>query len=99
MIGVGVGLFALAALNQPRQRRTTIAIWHLQNAEPLLGFPDVVGAIVTDFRGMDTIIEITVFSVAALGVLTLLAKPVAGAEWPQRLIRPLRLHNSAPISR
>jgi len=62
---------------------------------PLLGFPDVVGAIVTDFRGMDTIIEITVFSVAALGVLTLLAKPNSDVEWSRRFVRPLR-HHAAP---
>ena len=55
----------------------------MDNALPLLGFPDVVGAIVTDFRGMDTIIEITVFSVAALGVLTMFTPP-PGAEWPDR---------------
>jgi NADH:ubiquinone oxidoreductase subunit 5 (subunit L)/multisubunit Na+/H+ antiporter MnhA subunit/uncharacterized MnhB-related membrane protein len=81
VIGVGVGLFALAALTS-RPKPETIATWHLENTEPLLHFPDVVGAIVTDFRGMDTIIEITVFSVAALGVLTILAKPSAGANWP-----------------
>ncbi len=90
LIGGGVGLFALAAVSH-RASSTTIATWHLQNAESLLGFPDVVGAIVTDFRGMDTIIEITVFSVAALGVLTLLAKPVAGSEWPQRISKALKL--------
>jgi len=88
LIGGGVGLFALAAVSS-RTTPHTIASWHLENALPQLGFPDVVGAIVTDFRGMDTIIEITVFSVAALGVLTLMAKPVPGTVWP-RLMRPLQ---------
>jgi multisubunit Na+/H+ antiporter MnhB subunit len=89
LIGGGVALFALAAVGN-RTAAQTVTTWHLENALRLLDFPDVVGAIVTDFRGMDTIIEISVFSVAALGVLTLLAKPVSGTEWPQRLMRPLR---------
>jgi multicomponent K+:H+ antiporter subunit A len=92
LVGGGVGLFALAAISV-RPSVPRITEWHLQNAEKLLGFPDVVGAIVTDFRGMDTIIEISVFSVAALGVLTLLAKPVHGVRWPQRLHRPVRRKN------
>ncbi len=87
LIGVGVGLFALAAVNHRATLPNTISVWHLENALPLLGFPDVVGAIVTDFRGMDTIIEITVFSVAALGVLTLLSTPDTGSDWPRHFKR------------
>jgi multisubunit Na+/H+ antiporter MnhB subunit len=84
LIGAGVGLFALAALTS-RPKPDGIATWHLEHTEELVQFPDVVGAIVTDFRGLDTIIEITVFSVAALGVLTLLARPKIHARWPERL--------------
>ena len=75
IIGAGVGIFALAAVSS-RQTTETIATWHIANSVPLTGIDDVVGAIVTDFRGMDTVIEITVFSVAALGVLTIIARPV-----------------------
>jgi NADH:ubiquinone oxidoreductase subunit 5 (subunit L)/multisubunit Na+/H+ antiporter MnhA subunit/multisubunit Na+/H+ antiporter MnhB subunit len=75
VIGVGVGIFALAAVSS-RQTNETIATWHITNSVPLTGIDDVVGAIVTDFRGMDTVIEITVFSVAALGVLTIISRPV-----------------------
>ncbi|MBI1277027.1 MAG: DUF4040 domain-containing protein [Anaerolineaceae bacterium] len=85
-IGVGAGLFVLAALtNRPQPK--SIATWHLEHTEELVGFPDVVGAIVTDFRGMDTIIEISVFSVAALGVLTILAKPTSGPRWPVSMVK------------
>lgn len=77
LVGVGVGLFSLAAvLNRPT--RDTITTWHIQNSEPLVGATDIVAAIVTDFRGMDTVIEITVFGMAALGVLTLLSTPEPG---------------------
>ena len=70
VIGVGVFLFAFAALEN-RPQPESIATWHIENSASI-GIHDIVGAIVTDFRGMDTIIEITVFSVAALGVLTML---------------------------
>jgi NADH:ubiquinone oxidoreductase subunit 5 (subunit L)/multisubunit Na+/H+ antiporter MnhA subunit/multisubunit Na+/H+ antiporter MnhB subunit len=53
-----------------------ITTWHLQNAYPEISATDVVGAIITDFRGTDTLIEIMVFSVAALGLLTILTLPV-----------------------
>jgi len=73
-VGGGVALFALAAVST-RPKPESIATWHLENTLAEVGFPDVVGAIVTDFRGLDTIIEITVFSIAALGVLTIIARP------------------------
>ncbi len=86
VIGVGVGMFTLAAITSRQNANiTTIATWHIEHALPDTGINDVVGAIVTDFRGMDTIIEITVFSVAALGVLTIITRPA----------REKRIHQSA----
>jgi len=76
-LGCAMTLFALAAVNS-RPTPNTIAAWHLENALPQVGVNDVVAAIVTDFRGTDTLIEITVFGIAALGVLTLLARPAHG---------------------
>lgn len=75
-VGLGVTIFALAAV-LARPTRDSIAVWHLENALPETGVNDVVAAIVTDFRGMDTLIEITVFGMAALAVLTLLTRPAA----------------------
>lgn len=74
LVGVGVALFALAAVGN-RPTPETIATWHLENALPQAGANDVVASIITDFRGMDTLIEITVFGMAALGVLSLLTTP------------------------
>ncbi len=71
-VGVGVTLFALAAVAS-RSDAQTVSLWHLENALPETGVYDVVASIVTDFRGMDTLVEIGVFGMAALGVLTLLA--------------------------
>jgi multisubunit Na+/H+ antiporter MnhB subunit len=95
-VGVGVGLFALAAMLN-RGQAQTVATWHLQNTYQDIKITDAVGAIVTDYRGMDTIIEITVFSMAALGVMTLLTKglPIAAEQHqapnlPFRDFKPLQ---------
>lgn len=80
-VGTAVGLFALSAVvNRPAtlELSAPISLWHLQNSYGELGITDVVGGIVTDFRGTDTLLEITVFSVAALGVMTILTLPQAG---------------------
>ncbi len=69
--GLSMGTFALTALVN-RENRDSIAAWHLENAEPEVGVTDVVSAILTDFRGTDTLIEIAVFATAALGLLALL---------------------------
>jgi multicomponent Na+:H+ antiporter subunit A len=82
VIGASVGLFALAAVSdRPIRMREMdpVSIWHLENAYAQTGATDVVAAILADFRATDTLIEITVFAMAALGVLTLLTLP-AGTE-------------------
>ena len=71
-IGLAVFVFALIAL-QSRPDRQSIARWHLENTAAF-NTEDVVGAIVANFRGTDTLLEIAVFTTAALGVLTLLAR-------------------------
>ena len=71
-IGLAVFVFALIAL-QSRPERQSIARWHLENTTAV-NTEDVVGAIVANFRGTDTLLEIAVFTTAALGVLTLLAR-------------------------
>jgi len=91
VIGVGVGIFTLAAITSRQNTQiSTIATWHIENSVSLTGINDVVGAIVTDFRGMDTIIEITVFSVAALGVLTIITQPVREPRIHQSALKSLR---------
>lgn len=72
VIGLAVFVFSLIAL-QNRPERRSIAQWHLENTV-LVNSEDAVGAIVADFRGTDTLLEIVVFTTAALGVLTLLAR-------------------------
>ncbi len=69
--GAVMSAFALVALVN-RDNRDSIAGWHLDNADTQVGVTDVVSAILTDFRGTDTMIEIGVFAVCALGLLALL---------------------------
>jgi NADH:ubiquinone oxidoreductase subunit 5 (subunit L)/multisubunit Na+/H+ antiporter MnhA subunit len=72
-VGITIFFFVLTALlNRPE--RESITVYHLENTYADLHVQDVVGAIVADYRGMDTVIEITVFSIAALGVLTILTR-------------------------
>jgi multisubunit Na+/H+ antiporter MnhB subunit len=72
LVGVGVGAFAIAAVINRPSRESIVADYYLEATAPETGVKDVVGAIVTDFRGTDTLFEITVFSMAAGGVLTVL---------------------------
>lgn len=74
-IGLTVFLFAFTALTN-RGDRETIAQYQLDNAYTDFGVTDVVGAVVADYRAMDTLVEIVVFAASALGVLTLLTRGV-----------------------
>lgn len=76
-LGGAVMIFALAAISN-RPTPDPIVAWHIENALPELGVNDIAAGIITDFRGMDTLIEITVFGMAALGILTLMARPNPG---------------------
>lgn len=91
-IGLAVFVFSLIAL-QNRPARQSIARWHLENAA-LVNTEDVVGAIVADFRGTDTLLEIAVFTTAALGVLTLLARGrQSGSAFVPRTVQVSALHD------
>jgi len=63
-----ITLFAL--LSRPRE--TIVTPYYADNAKVETGATDIVGAIVVDFRALDTLLEITVFSMAGLGIYTLL---------------------------
>ncbi|MGD2076898.1 MAG: proton-conducting transporter membrane subunit [Chloroflexota bacterium] len=70
-IGLVVTAITFAALVS-RPRESVLTPYFEANAKPLTGAKDVVGAIVVDFRALDTVIEIAVFTAAGLGVYTLL---------------------------
>jgi multicomponent K+:H+ antiporter subunit A len=75
LIAAGLGLLVAAitlfAL-QNRPRESLVSPYYADTAKAGTGATDIVGAIVVDFRAMDTLIEIVVFSLAGLGIYTLL---------------------------
>jgi multisubunit Na+/H+ antiporter MnhB subunit len=84
VIGGAVALIALTVVIQRPERTADqpISVWHLTHTYSEIKVTDAVGAIVTDFRGTDTLFEIVVFSIAALGVFTLLTPPVSDTHVP-----------------
>ena len=62
-------LVTLAMLTQPF---TSISDFFLENSKPGAGGTNVVNIILVDFRGFDTLGEITVLGIAALGIYAML---------------------------
>ena len=67
--GVGMSLVTLAMLTRPF---TSISDYFLANSKPGGGGTNVVNVILVDFRGFDTLGEITVLAIAALGIFAML---------------------------
>ncbi|MCW8908072.1 MAG: monovalent cation/H+ antiporter subunit A [Sedimenticola sp.] len=69
--GSGAGLLAWSVLTRPYQ---SISDYFLQNARPGGGGNNVVNVILVDFRGFDTLGEIAVLALAALGIFAMLER-------------------------
>jgi multicomponent K+:H+ antiporter subunit A len=67
--GLGAGALAFAVLTRPYE---TIAGYFLANSVPGGGGTNVVNVILVDFRGFDTLGEITVLAIAAIGIYAML---------------------------
>ncbi len=67
--GLGAGALAWAVLTRPYE---TIAGYFLSNSVPGGGGTNVVNVILVDFRGFDTLGEITVLAIAAIGIYAML---------------------------
>jgi multicomponent Na+:H+ antiporter subunit A len=74
LIGIGVGVFvALFTLVAGSARRVEpVSTGLVDRAVPEGGGRNVVNVILTDFRALDTLGEISVLTVAALGITSLL---------------------------
>lgn len=68
--GLVVTLISLQVLNEPVNKE--VSNFYAENAYVLAKGKNVVNVILVDFRGVDTLIEISVLTVAALGVFSLL---------------------------
>jgi multicomponent Na+:H+ antiporter subunit A len=69
IVGIAVPLFAAAVV--AARRAPSVAGEYLALSEPEAGGRNVVNVILVDFRGFDTLGEITVLAMAALGVANL----------------------------
>ncbi len=76
--GMLITLLVLAALNE--SFRSRVSDFFIDNALSQAGGRNTVNVIIVDFRGLDTLGEITVLAVAALGVFALLKTKYGGEE-------------------
>jgi multicomponent Na+:H+ antiporter subunit A len=84
-ISVGSGLLVallLLAVNIGQMHSSQVTPFYLSNSYVLAGGRNAVNVIVVDFRGYDTMGEITVFSVAALAVFAMMRLGVKGQRHP-----------------
>jgi multicomponent K+:H+ antiporter subunit A len=87
-VGCGLGLIAYAVMTRPLPD-ATVSRFFLENAWPLGGGTNVVNVIIVDFRGFDTLGEISVLCVVAITVYSLLRRfrpaPESTAPLAQRV--------------
>lgn len=102
LVSAGIGgivtwLTLIALLSRPRE--SVVTSFYEANAKILTGAKDIVGAIVVDFRAFDTLIEITVFSIAGLGIYTLLlyASRWAGDQVSDEAMPTINILNTTGI--
>ncbi|MGV3657551.1 MAG: hydrogen gas-evolving membrane-bound hydrogenase subunit E, partial [Chitinophagaceae bacterium] len=68
--GTLMTILALEVLNEPTSKETTR--FFAENAYTIAKGKNIVNVILVDFRGIDTMVEITVLTISALGVYALL---------------------------
>jgi multicomponent Na+:H+ antiporter subunit A len=71
--GTLISILAIEVLNEVPAKQLTE--YYAMNSYLLAKGKNVVNVILVDFRGLDTMVEITVLSIAALGVYALLKLP------------------------
>jgi len=74
IVSLGTGLVVMfTALSASGSRRfESISGYYLENSHKLGGGDNVVNVILVDFRGFDTMLEITVLGIAALGIYAMI---------------------------
>lgn len=65
-----ITMLALAVLNEPINRETSN--FYAENAYTMAKGKNIVNVILVDFRGIDTMVEISVLAIAAVGVFSLM---------------------------
>lgn len=77
---VGFGTVALVALTRGHRVADSISSYFLENSVAAAGGHNVVNVILVDFRGLDTLGEITVLGVAGLACFALIKRSVKPEE-------------------
>lgn len=73
IVSIGVGIIVtLLALSANGHKLFKPIVDYFENAYELAGANNIVNAILVDFRGFDTLLEISVLCIAGLGVYTLI---------------------------
>lgn len=78
IFGALISIIALGAMNEPTTKETSR--FYAENAYLLAKGKNVVNVMLVDFRGLDTMIEITVLSIAALGVYSLMKLRISSSN-------------------
>lgn len=78
IFGIFIAMIAIQVLNGPKN--SEISDFYGDNSYLLAKGKNVVNVILVDFRGMDTMFEIVVLSIAALGVYSLLKLRLKSSE-------------------
>jgi multicomponent Na+:H+ antiporter subunit A len=85
VISVGIGLVVTMIALSANSNRFFESISHFyENSYELAGANNIVNAILVDFRGFDTMLEILVLSMAGLGVYALIKLRLAGRNENER---------------
>ena len=82
--GAGIAALTYAVLTRPFQ---SLSDYYLANSMPGGGGANVVNVILVDFRGYDTLGEVIVLAIAALGIAAMMARPLSVrrlADWQGR---------------
>ncbi|MBX9973189.1 Na+/H+ antiporter subunit A [Cytobacillus firmus] len=81
IISIGVGaIVAILALSANGTRLFKPIAYYYENSYELAGARNIVNAILVDFRGIDTMLEIFVLGIASLGVYTLVKLRISGRD-------------------
>ncbi|MGG4265745.1 Na+/H+ antiporter subunit A [Peribacillus simplex] len=79
-IGVGVIVTLIALSAHSNKLFDSISSYYLENAYKEAGGKNVVNVILVDFRGLDTMFEIGVLSIAALGIFAMIKLRLTGGR-------------------
>jgi multicomponent Na+:H+ antiporter subunit A len=81
IISIGVGtIVTLLTLSANGHKLFEPIVDYFENAYELAGAKNIVNAILVDFRGIDTMLEISVLCIAGLGVYTLIKLQLTGRD-------------------